>query len=107
MFDIKPYKTHRAAHLAEMLNTLAGHGELAWGYTYDADNSRALFVVTLPGGHAQTLLIGDAEKLVQSVANKLRIIWIPVLHRGGKGQYEIAKATMYAMKRGEVPKPWE
>lgn len=107
MPNIKPYKLHRTWHLGKMLDTLTAEGELSWEYSYDRENSHALFTITLPGQQSQTFHTKDAESIAQSLANKLKLVWIPVPHHGGEDQWNRATARIDSMKQGHTPKPWE
>jgi hypothetical protein len=107
MPDIKPYKEHRAWHLANMLDALTAEGELSWKYSYDREKSRALFSITIPGQQSRTLHTQDAEGVAQKLANKRKMVWIPVPHHGGERQWNETVARIDSMKKGESPKPWE
>jgi hypothetical protein len=107
MPQIKPYRLHRTWHLAKILDLLQAKGELMWKYSYDDESSRALFTITAPDGQSKTLQTQQAEGLAQKLANKLKIVWIPVPHYGGKENWEKTVAEIKAMKKGDVPKPWE
>ncbi|MET1086621.1 MAG: hypothetical protein ABWY04_05820 [Arthrobacter sp.] len=107
MPNIKPYRLHRTWHLAGMLNTLTERGELSWKYSYDNENSRALFAIKLPGQEGRTLHTKDAEGIAQTLADKLKIAWRPVPHHGGEEQWKRTVAEIEAMEQGTTPKPWE
>lgn len=107
MPNIKPYQLHRTWHLAKMLNTLTERGELSWKYSYDNENSRALFAIKLPGQESRTLGTKDAEGVAQTAANKLKIVWKAVPHHGGEIQWRRTVEDIESMKEGKTPKPWE
>lgn len=107
MPNIKPYRLHRTWHLAKMLDVLQEKGELTWKYSYDNENSRALFMITAPDGQSKTFHTKPAEELAQKLANKLKIVWIPVPHYGGEENWDKTAAQIAAMKKGEIRKPWE
>lgn len=107
MPNIKPYRLHRTWHLAKMLDVLQAKGELTWKYSYDNENSRALFTITAPDGQSKTLHTKPAEGIAQKLANKLKIVWTPVPHYGGEENWEKTVAQIDAMKKGEIRKPWE
>jgi hypothetical protein len=107
MPNIKPYRLHRTWHLAKMLDVLQANGELTWKYSYDNENSRALFMITAPDGQSKTLYTRAAEDVAQKLANKLNIVWIPVPHYGGEANWEQTVAQIDAMEKGKIRKPWE
>lgn len=107
MPNIKPYRLHRTWHLAEMLDALEDKGELVWKYSYDDVKRNAVFTIAEAGNAAQDLGTKQAEEVAQRLANKRRIVWVPVPHRGGKEQWQETIERIESMKVGSAPKPWE
>jgi hypothetical protein len=101
----KPYHIHRQWHLGDFLDELAAAGHLQWTWSYN--NSRAEYTVTEPGKAPRLLDTKLAEKLAQRIANRERIIWIPVPHYGGEDKWHETKSRIEAMENGAAPKPWE
>jgi hypothetical protein len=107
MPNIKPYRLHRTWHLGSMLDELQGRGELKWKYSYDNENSRALFAIAVTGQVSRTLHTKPAEQLVQSITDRLQIPWLPVPHWGGEDRWMETAARIKELREGMTPKPWE
>lgn len=84
----RPYHLPRQVWLGQALDDLARRGRLRWGWAYDTVVSRAKWMIAEPGRPTVTLLIKQAEQLVQRHYDELGVAWMPVAHPGGQEELD-------------------
>lgn len=93
----EPYRTHRQQHLGDFLDLLQSHGWVSW--EWGNEDSPTVFLIAERGLPAREYRTWEAETLVQRIADREGIPWLPVPYPGGLDRYNETMAKI-AFLRG-------
>lgn len=101
----EPYRTHRQQHLGDFLDFLQAQGWLSW--EWGNEESPTIFNIAERGAALKAYRTWEAESLVQRIADREGILWLPVPYPGGLDRYNetMHRIELLRSREHDYPRP--
>lgn len=102
----EPYRTHRQQHLGDFLDFLQAQGWLSW--EWGNEESPTIFYIAERGAPPKAYRTWEAESVVQRIADREGLLWLPVPYPGGLDHYNETLARINLLsdrEHGDPPQP--